>query len=493
MPRISAEGILRKFVLFCVAGACVGANASAAQTQQARAGANAVRVLMVSDIHFDPFADPAKVENLIDTPADKWAGVLSTPPSPDAAEKFRALQKNCDAKGVDTNYRLLASSMDAMRTEAADARFVLVSGDLLVHEFSCRYETTVAHATAEGYNAFAAKTLEFVMDELRGAIPGVPVYAALGNNDSGCGDYRIDSGGAFLRDVEPALSADLPAAERAHARRDIMAGGYYSVALPAPMEQTRLLVLDDLFMSREYATCGGSPDPAPAVEQIQWLRSQLRQARRNHEKVWVMAHIPPGIDPFSTIKKIAAVCAGGRPQMFLSSNALLGTIAEFTDVVRLAVFAHTHMDELRLLRAANTGAEGQSVAVKMVPSISPVHGNAPAFVVAGVNPASAVLKDYRVIAASNGTGVETKWGEEYDFDRAYGEKDFSAASLQALIAGFRADNAASTAASQEYLRNYYAGDRSALLKLFWPQYTCALANDSAAGFRSCACSGDAAQ
>lgn len=490
MLRSLAAGMLRAVALCCVAGVCFAANDHRVEGQEPSAGGAApVRVLMVSDIHFDPFTDPGKVEKLSTASADGWDAILKSAPSPDRAARVASLEKACPVKGSDTDYALLASSVSAMRAGAAGARFIVVSGDLLAHNFSCKYSATLAHATAAGYNAFAAKTLEFVMDELRSVFPGVPVYTALGNNDSGCGDYRIDAGGDFLRAIAPALSADIRVAERKQARRDILAGGYYSVELPAPMERTRLVVLDDVFMSRENATCGGEPDPAAAAKQIAWLRSQLEEARREHGKVWVMAHVPPGIDPYSSIRKLISVCAGGAPETFLSSNAFPDAIAEFGDVVRLTIFGHTHMDELRLVGATKPGSEMKPVPLKIVPSISPIHQNEPAFAVASVDPASAILKDYEVIAASNGTGVGTEWREEYDFDRAYGEKEFSGDSIERLIAGFRADPEAKTPASQEYLRDYYAGDRSALLKLFWPQYACALANDTADGFRSCACGG----
>lgn len=481
-------GRSRRGVALCCSGICLTLGVAAAQNHPAPGARASVRVLMVSDIHFDPFADPAKFEKLAAAPASKWSAILAGAPSPSRAERFAALEKTCHAKGSDTDFPLFASSLRAMRANASDARFILVSGDLLAHGFSCKYIAAAAHPTAAGYRAFAARTLQFVITQLRNEFPGVPVYAALGNNDSGCGDYRIDSGGTFLSAIAPALSADIPAAERREAQRVISAGGNYGVTLPAPMQHTRLLVVNDVFMSSQYQTCGGKPDPAPAAAQIAWLRAQLELALRDHEKVWVMAHVPPGIDPYSTIKKLANICAGAAPVSFLSSDALPDTIAEFGSVIRLAVFGHTHMDELRLLRGKGAGESESAVALKLVPSISPVDGNNPAFLVATVHPASATLADYHVIAASNQTGSETEWREEYDFDRAYGASEFSAASVQRLISHFRADPVSKTAGSDEYLRYYFVGDRSALLKLFWPEYTCALARDSA-GFRSCACGG----
>ena len=42
--------------------------------------------------------------------------------------------------------------------------------------------------------------------------------------------------------------------------------------------------------------------------------------------------------------------------MFLSSEALAETMARFGDVIRLAIFAHTHMDEVRLLAGGGSSA-----------------------------------------------------------------------------------------------------------------------------------------
>ncbi len=486
MKRSLNAGILCAVRQLFVAALCLGSLAAASASPQ-HPPKIAVRVLMVSDIHFEPFWDPGKVKKLAAAPVPKWGAILGAPPSADRAGQFAALQKTCHAKGIDTDYTLLASSLRAMRTDANGVRFVTVSGDLLSHDFSCKYTTLFPHSTAAGYQAFAAKTLEFVMHELRGAFAGVPVYAALGNNDSGCGDYHLDASGQFLAATGAAMLADVPKAELKAARRDYGALGDYSVTLPAPMGRTRLLVVDDIFMSENYSTCGGKHDAAPAAAQITWLRTQLERARRNREQVWVMSHIPPGINPFSTIRKMTNVCAGDKPAMFLTSDALPATIADFGDVVRLAIFAHTHMDELRLLRAPEAGEHENPVALKMIPSISPVHGNNPSFVIASVDPATAVLKDYRVIAASNLTGVDTKWSREYDFDRAYKEPAFSPASVEQLIAGFRADPGAKTQASEDYLRDYFVGDRSQLLKLFWPEYVCTLDHYTAAGFKACMC------
>jgi sphingomyelin phosphodiesterase acid-like 3 len=177
--------------------------------------------------------------------------------------------------------------------------------------------------------------------------------------------------------------------------------------------------------------------------------------------------------------------------MFLSSDKLAELLIEYGNVVRLGIFAHSHMDEMRLLEAAGVGpgaSSGHDVAVKIVPSVSPVDGNNPSFTLARVNPASAVLQDFEVIAASNQTGIATTWSKEYDYAQAYQEAQFSPSTVKKLIAEFGNDRGAETEASREYIRDYYVGDRSSELKPLWPQYVCSLANYTAKAFVACVCS-----
>jgi sphingomyelin phosphodiesterase acid-like 3 len=450
--------------------------------------ANSIQALFVSDVHFEPFRDPGKAVQLAAAPEADWNQILAAPPSADAAAQWSKVDAACPTRGADSSYALYQSSLQAIHAQAGEAKFVILSGDLIAHSFSCKFAAVFPKAPPADYKAFVEKTIDYVMANLRAALPGVPVYASLGNNDSDCGDYQLDVNSAFLKESGQVFAADLEGAEKAQALRDFAAGGYYSVNLPAPVEKTRLLVLDDLFMSVRYQTCGGKEDAAPAAAQIAWLKQQLNEARDKKEKVWVMAHIPPGVDSYSTARKWMELCAGGTPKMFLSSEALPEVLAAYGDVIQLAIFAHTHMEEVRLLIPLTGDAVQKPVAVKMVASISPINGNNPSFTVATIDPAHAILEDYRVIAASNQTGIATQWTEEYDFAKAYHEPAFTAATVESLIAGFKADPAAQTSASQDYLHYYMTGVDMRMLALIWHPYVCSLTNSTADVYRACVCS-----
>jgi sphingomyelin phosphodiesterase acid-like 3 len=176
--------------------------------------------------------------------------------------------------------------------------------------------------------------------------------------------------------------------------------------------------------------------------------------------------------------------------MFLGDEKLVEALTDFSADIRLAIFAHTHSDEMRLLqRPVAAGAKPAWVAAKLVPSVTPINGNNPAFTVAEVDPRTAVLKDYRVIVADSKTGIGAKWHEEYRYSTTYKRPAFSADAIAPLFADFAADKDSKTPQSQSYMLNFMPGGglRSMAMRLVWPQYVCSMEHDTEAGYRACAC------
>jgi sphingomyelin phosphodiesterase acid-like 3 len=474
----------------------------AAPTLHAQAHAAAdVPVLMLSDIHLDPFHDPAKLPQLRKAPVAAWQAILDAPPSATQVADFTRLQSTCGARGIDTPPALLEASLKAAQTRQPHPLFVTVSGDLMAHQFDCRFQTLAPEATPADYSAFAAKTVAFVALRLRQTFPATPIYLALGNNDSGCNDYREDPNSPYLQADATSFSASaMTPANRAAIQREFSHYGDYNIALPIP--HTRLIVLQDIFESKKYTTCDGTKTDDPTTAQTTWLRTQLTNARAAHEHVWIMAHIPPGIDAYTTFTKARNVCTTGdngkptRAEMFLSSEALASVITNFPDTIRLALFGHTHMDELRVY----TAPDGTPIPGKLVPSITPVNGNNPAFTIAEVDTRTATLKDYTVFAATKPAtwDIAPTWHEEYRYSTTYNLPDLSGPSLAKLTAGFLADKTSATPASQAYQRFYFVGDpiantgisgnlKAAAMQAVWPAYGCSITQATQAGFKACVC------
>jgi sphingomyelin phosphodiesterase acid-like 3 len=59
--------------------------------------------------------------------------------------------------------------------------------------------------------------------------------------------------------------------------------------------------------------------------------------------------------------------------------------------------------------------------------------------------------------------------------------------LEKLLAGFKEDPEAKTKASQAFIRYFFTGDDSSLIKPLWPEYVCALSRVTAQGFHDCMC------
>ncbi len=466
-----------------------------AQAQSPSRAAATVPALLLSDIHLDPFHDPAKFPALLAAPATSWAAILYGPASPTQAADFAHLQQTCNARGIDTPPALLQSSLRAARQQQPRPVLVTISGDLMVHQFDCRFHTLNPNATHAEYSTFASKTVAFIALQLRQTFPHTPIYFALGNNDSGCNDYGEDPDSDFLHAAAVNFSAGvLSPASRSAILHEFPHLGNYVVTLPAPIRNTRLIVLHDIFGSKRYAKCSGTPGTDAATEQIAWLRAQLTAARAAHQHAWVMAHIPPGIDSYANFSKHRDVCGGKDPEMFLGSTDLASTLAEFPDVIRLTLFGHTHMDEFRVF----TSSGGKPIPAKLVPSITPVNGNNPAFTIAEIEPSTAILKDYAVYAASNQTGINTKWSEEYRYSTTYHLPDVSGVSLQKLTASFVDDKSGASAPSKAYQQFFYVGEpgaaqgitasiKAAVMQVVWPTYACAIAHPDAASYRTCVC------
>lgn len=138
-----------------------------------------VTVLLVSDLHFDPFAAGTDiVRRLRVTPTAAWAGLLG-------ASSDTALA----TYGSDSNFPLLRSAGAAIQAAVPNPAFVVVTGDFLRHDFKATYKGIFGDTASAGAAAFADSTMAFMAHWISSLVPSdVPVYPSIGNNDSGCGD-----------------------------------------------------------------------------------------------------------------------------------------------------------------------------------------------------------------------------------------------------------------------------------------------------------------
>jgi hypothetical protein len=266
-------------------------------------------------------------------------------------------------RGFDTNEALLRSALAEMKRVDPAPPVVVIPGDFLGHHFVDRY---------------AKSTMEHVAQSFGAAFPKAQFVIALGNEDSACGDYAIAAEAPFLRDAAAAWG---PLVNRHGEAPDFMKtfprDGFYTAKLPVP--GLRAVVLDDTFWSPFSRAGCGSTHAEGAAEELDDLDRALPPGSRS--KAWVLLHIPPGVDAFSTVHLMHHLAV----VPFLESdprNRLLAILGDKRRQVVLAIAGHTHKFAFRLLDADSA----EPIPVLLAPALSPILRNNPMFLTVDVGP-----------------------------------------------------------------------------------------------------------
>lgn len=419
--------------------------------------------LMLSDIHFDPYTDPAIIKALGAIPK---AGC----PDPTTAAPSRY--------GSDTNGPLLRSTLAAAVTTAAENRFhydyVLLTGDFLAHHFDFLYSRCVEGGHA-GYPNFVTHTVAYVHRMIAQALPGVPVIAALGNNDSDLGDYTEPSDD-FLRSVGSDWSSawgSVDSEPKVAALASFGKAGYYAVPHPTVPKSELVVVNSTLWAVQNSKACtDADPDPGG---QFQWLKQVLERTRRAGGGATLIWHIPPGIDPLRS--------SGSTPRSFWTepcTERLMAELADYRGVVREIYAGHIHRDDFRIFR----DPEGRPfLPIHVVPAVSPVYLNNPAAEIGWYDKSTGELRDYAPLYLDL-KATSPSWNVEYVFTRAYGFARPDLASLLELTRAIHQGDSESGVGGK-YARAYGAGVTWLMRPDQWPVFTCAQTEITPSSFVMC--------
>jgi 3',5'-cyclic AMP phosphodiesterase CpdA len=429
----------------------------------------------VSDIHFNPFDPPLRARALAGLPIEDWPTFFTADPDQTLA-----------GWGEDTNHALLATSLDELAKASADADFVLVTGDLIAHRFEDNVEDVLGFPQGSAANAaFAVRTTLFVAERLRAAAPGKPVFVSLGNNDSSCGDYRIDPGGSYLAATREAVR-NLAGPGRVAADFDetYLAGGYYAAQHPT-LPDTTIIVLDDVLWSIWYRDGCGTTGLDGANAMMSWLEKQLAQAKAAGRKVWLAHHIPVGFDAYATVHSRKATCRTRIVPMLAEpfASQFVALLAQYGGTVTASFSGHIHHDDYRLLRDATGAVAGVE---KIAPAISPVFGQNPGFHIFSYDRATGALTDFSTRYLANlGTALDpaaAEWKETYVFSKAYGVQGYSPASVETAWKTFAVEGVA-----DDTFRRLYNVEKGELPADGLSAYVCAMGHVDVAGFTACYC------
>lgn len=439
------------------------------------------RFVAISDVHLDPFTGTAADARILASPPSEWPSI------------YAELALQPADYGSDANVPLLAASLSdaAARVPAPD--FVIYPGDFVVHRLSRKIAAAGGDPDEATRLKMAVGITRYLADRLRARFPDAPILPALGNTDAACGDYRIEPGGAYLDRTFPILRALVGADRLADdAATTWRAGGYYAARHPT-VASARFVVLNNVLWSTKYENAcagqGAASDPAPGEAMLAWLDRQLAAARAAGETVHLVYHVPPGANAYGTAHAGGAGACRQATVPFWRETwraAFSDLMARDGDIVVTGYSGHIHRDSWRLFRAGEGRVEAF---VNIVPAISPIYGNAPAYQVFTYDRSTGALRDKETIAVTNlsaaaaGT-ARLAFSPLYRFEAAYRAGPLGPSALATVS---QALATAEPSADRTLYARYYGSGHGDDPEKAWPVYGCAPGNALLPGFDACHC------
>lgn len=425
---------------------------------------NNIQFVTLADIHFDPFIACHRqvpcplINELREAPASAWPAI------------FSAHRADTPQYRQDTNYDLLTSAMTAAKQAAQQhhAKFVLVLGDFLGHDFRKLYKKYTQDKTLTGYQEFVNKTLTFLNNELASTFNHTTVFALVGNNDSYGGDYYSNPQGRFYSDTGQLWGSLIKdKQQRAEMQRQFSRAGYYAVNI-AP--NLRLIMMNTVLFS--YKVRGKNVKEAATAE-LTWLHEQLLAARENHQHVLIAMHIPIGVDVYAFLKFRLFRLIEFWEQAY--AKQFEAELEEFAPEITGILAAHLHMDWFQILTLPNH----KSLPVIGTPAISPIFGNNPGFKLFTYSPEKGELENF--ITYYDTITHYQSWGVEYSFDKIYKPN-----CVQCPVATGISQITPKNMLADYYKIFYAVGTTSQPIQSKWyPYYWCAINYSHLSDYQNC--------
>jgi hypothetical protein len=126
------------------------------------------RFLMMSDIHFDPMADPKLVDRPSSTESEEWRAIFESSDNKSPARY-----------GADSNWALRHSALGQAKQALPNPDFIVLPGDLLPHNFRYRFDVSAADHSDAAYRLFVRKMMLLLVLHVEQSFPDTPILPAL--------------------------------------------------------------------------------------------------------------------------------------------------------------------------------------------------------------------------------------------------------------------------------------------------------------------------
>jgi len=296
------------------------------------------RFIWLSDPHSDPYYGTEAAECTQTEPAEQVKNVFGT-------------------MGCDPPFALFESALTAVSELAGDYEFVLDTGDFVRHGQS---ELPIPREAVTSIIRRGSQLLVSTLGENLTAKQFA--VGTLGNDDSPMNYYLDDT---TDKDSNPWLSAVASAfvesgAMPADVEQFYSYGGYWERQLGS----ITILSINTIIYAALHVPATAAPDP---FHQFAWLRERLHAASAENRSVWIVGHIPPGIETFGY--------SGLWHPTYVDSYLELVQDKQLSGTIVAQLFGHVHKEEIRIL----PDAPSDTGPMILTGSISPIFRNQPSF------------------------------------------------------------------------------------------------------------------
>ena len=295
------------------------------------------------------------------------------------------------AMGCDPPISLMISAASAAKAKGRETSFLLYTGDFSRHAIELMPDP----------HSNVSNVIGQVASVIKGHFADTPaIFGALGNDDGMRNYFQL------ITSDQPANDWFVLVAERlssswslgADAAKEYKYGGYFETRAG----NLTILSLATVIYSVRHEPAQLEVDP---FGQFAWLSHKLKAAVHDSRKVWIIGHIPPGIETFGYTELWHPVYLARYLEIV--QDQILGS------VIAAQLFGHVHKDEFRILPNPPPGAGP----ILLTASLSPVYYNNPSFKVVKYCKATGRLLDFEAFVTK--IAAELNWYSAYGFNSTF--------------------------------------------------------------------------
>ncbi|CAK9113488.1 unnamed protein product [Durusdinium trenchii] len=431
-------------------------NLNLLQRRALERGRTTGRSIWLTDFHIDPFyltSERQCVKKNVSTLRNFSFGIMGCDPPMSLA-------------------RSVVSAVEHLeKSHEKKSDYVIFTGDFTRH-----HPETLQHPF-ENVSGIIGE-VSSAMNHLR---PGQYVFGALGNDDNPANYFQnITSNKSSNRWFE-AVGHQI---ETAHCmsketRKQFNYGSFFEMQIG----NLTILSIATVIYSVKHAPANTSgQDP---FYQFAWLRQKLFEAVLENRKVWIVGHVPPGMETFGYSENWQPRFV--QDYLDIVQDEVLGS------VIAAQLFGHVHKDEIRLLPHPVRGAGP----IFLSSALSPVYYNNPSFKTVTYDKHTGDFLDFDVFLTriSNVSALEWEFG--YGFKRLYQLPNLSMESLATMASQLLEGESTWKSYAYWYTAGYpndlqrFSANASdspeeAAIRLFRRhQYVCAITIQSAESYQEC--------